>query len=107
MKFRLYRTTCWDDASPHDKAYSELHMRVDHRKFTSPEEHDAAMHSSWLSYGTNHRLINGTIARDVGMQTCWFIDINNLEELLAFQKECGCELVIEGSTLEIYDDYRE
>lgn len=47
-------------------------------------------------------------------QTVWFIDINTLEELMAFCTKYG-DLVLRPSTwriadvpsLEIYDDYRE
>jgi len=36
----------------------------------------------------------------------WFIDINTLEEFMAFQKRYG-QLVLNSNTIEIYDDYRE
>lgn len=107
MKFELTRTSVYGDAKPHDRAYSEMTPIVDHRNFKTPEEHDAKLNPPWLSRGTNHRLINGTIARDVGMKVGWFIEINNLEDLLAFQEECGYELVLSGDEIEIYDNYRE
>jgi len=43
----------------------------------------------------------------------WFIEINDIKELLAFKSKCGHEIIICDSCfegyreLEIYDDYRE
>ena len=45
---------------------------------------------------------------------CWVIEINSLEDLLKFKKECGHDLIIGDSyykeipfEIEIYDYYRE
>jgi len=35
------------------------------------------------------------------------IEINTLEDLLELQSKVGCELIISGGSIEIYDDYRE
>lgn len=35
------------------------------------------------------------------------VDLVTLEELLAFQQQCGCPVILSEDTLEIYDDYRE
>lgn len=36
------------------------------------------------------------------------IEINTLEELIEFQKTCGCEIIlIDENEIEIYDDFRE
>jgi len=35
------------------------------------------------------------------------IEINTLEDLLEFQSEIGCELILDSGSIEIYDDYRE
>lgn len=36
------------------------------------------------------------------------IEINTLEELIEFQKTCGCEIIlINENEIEIYDDFRE
>lgn len=45
----------------------------------------------------------------------WFVDINSLEELIAFQHSLHSSIIIESEldspyddlTIEIYDDYRE
>ena len=36
------------------------------------------------------------------------IEINSLEELIKFQQDCGCFIILkDGNEIEIYDDYRE
>lgn len=84
----------------------------------TPEEFDAKFgkrEGRWLENGTNHRINeDGYITRDDGLKETWGIEINSLEELMAFKKEVGEDIVISTSyidkttpVLEIYDDYRE
>lgn len=36
------------------------------------------------------------------------VEINTLEELIEFQKTCGCKIIlIDENEIEIYDDFRE
>ena len=36
------------------------------------------------------------------------IEINSLEELIKFQQDCGCFIILkDDNEIEIYDDYRE
>ncbi len=56
--------------------------------------------SSCLDYSPCQGAYQGTEPND------WFIDINTLEELMAFQKRYE-ELVLNSDSIEIYDDYRE
>ena len=35
------------------------------------------------------------------------IEINTLEELMEFQKTSGSSIILNGNSIEIYDDYRE
>lgn len=35
------------------------------------------------------------------------IEINTLEELIEFQTKSGSPIIINGNSIEIYDDYRE
>lgn len=37
----------------------------------------------------------------------WYININSLEDLLKLQKECDYSLIVNGNTIEIYDEARE
>lgn len=116
MKFTISRTSNWDNENPCEEATPYEVIRVDVRTFKTPEEFDkklAYREGKWLEKGTNHRVINGCIARDVGTERCWAIEVNSLEDLIALYHKYG-SLVIETNmwdretpNIEIYDDYRE
>lgn len=117
MLFQITRTSMWGDQKPYDKCIPIKLTNVDRRNFRTPEEHDErwAKHSGkWLEVGTNHRVENGCIVRDLGTQDEWGLEINTIEELIAFKKDVGEDLIIGTSytdwkcpCIEIYDDYRE
>jgi hypothetical protein len=55
----------------------------------------------------------GSIVRELGPKTAWFIDLDTLADLLAFQDRYG-EIIVKQAwddpgtyELEIYDDHRE
>jgi len=35
------------------------------------------------------------------------IEIDSLEDLIEFQSKVECEIILDGNTIEIYNDYRE
>ena len=117
MLFQITRTSMRSDKKPYDKCIPIKLTRVDRRTFRTPEEHDerCAKHSrKWFDVGTNHRIENGCIVRDLGTEDVWGFEINSIEELMTFKEEVGSELVICTSytdrnfpMIEIYDDYRE
>ena len=37
----------------------------------------------------------------------WYIEINTIEELMAFKREVGVPIIIGSNSIEIYDGYRE
>lgn len=37
----------------------------------------------------------------------WYIEINTIEELMAFKREVGVPIIIGSDSIEIYDGYRE
>jgi len=66
----------------------------------------------WFSKGKNHRVEHGNIRRDFDDEA-WFVEINDLDELMKFQEKYG-QIVIQWFMfnqdlleLEIYDSYRE
>jgi hypothetical protein len=117
MLFQVTRTSIWDyNKKPYDKCIPIELTQVDRRTFRTPEEHDerCGQHGKWLDVGSNHRIENGRIVRDLDPVNVWGVEINSLEELMAFKKEVDEELVISIShidqktlSIEIYDDYRE
>lgn len=67
----------------------------------------------WHRRGTNHRVVNGFIKRDLGPEPCWLIDIESLADLISIIDDSNESIVIstgrdhEPPRIEIYDDYRE
>ena len=117
MIFQVTRTSIWDDEKPYEKCIPITLNIVDRRVFKSPEEYDTRLsekYGSWFSQGSNHRVTESGIARDIGVRSAWGIEINSLEELMSFKEAVGEELVLCTSytddktpMIEIYDDYRE
>ncbi len=120
MKFVIERTSTWDsNPPPDDKRVQELEFtNIDSRSFKTEKEHDEKLPNDpkWRSRGTNHRMIDGGIARDLGKDKAFFIDLE-WSELEKFVEEHG-SIVIEPPfdrgvmaiaklTLEIYDGWRE
>lgn len=112
MKYVVIRTSDWY-GKPCDEAFEGTVTNVDIRSVDDPSKLNHISREEWYSKGSNHRLINGNIARDMGLRTVWMIEINTLEELNDFYSKYGT-LVIGKSCIdyysleiEIYDDYRE
>lgn len=117
MLFQVKRASMWSEKKPCEKCIPIRLINVDRRTFKSPEEYDerfATQCGSWLSRGSNHRITEYGIARDLEPVQVWGIEINSLEELMNFKKELEEDLIITTSyidgktpTIEIYDDYIE
>lgn len=111
MKFKVIRTSEWDNKQPCEEAVLEKCISIDVRTFKSPEEFKKKLHQDWYAAGTNHRLIDGGIARDFPDEA-WFIEIGTLEGLISFIDKYG-EVIVGRDPdsklykIEIYDDYRE
>ncbi len=115
--FEVSRTSCRSGECPYEKCIPIKLIRVDERTYKSFEEYNIlhGKNGNWTDFGTNHRILeNGHIARDIGVEDAYGIEINSLEELIKFYNDVKSEVVIriswiDNSTpcLEIYDDYRE
>lgn len=114
MKFQLTKTSSYE-GKPHRKAKKEKIVRIDERTTDDPSKIPSGGHTSdwWYKDGRNHRVENGRIKRDFDAEI-WVIEINSLEDLIAFGNKCGTPLVVGTSylnasmpSIEIYDDYRE
>lgn len=81
--------------------------------YATPEEFNQDLgwyQGNWEDYGTNHRIENGYIVRDLPPRKTWGIRIDTLDELIELQKKCVDELIIGDCTEEtplitIYDGY--
>ena len=128
MRFVVSRTSLYGDGKPCDEATAGTIDRWDTRTCSEAEFNrkqlgrdirmrgDAEVEGSsdWRDEGTDHKsLPNGYITRNVGPEPVWFIEIDSLDELIAFQEKQG-DLVLTESTwnsdepaIEIYDGWRE
>jgi hypothetical protein len=114
MKFRITRTSgsCVNEAKPCEKAVKGTYLYTSTRTCTEEEFNRkfADREGLWRSKGINHRVDSrGYIQREYEREG-FLIEINTLEELVAFVDEVG-DIVISKDNpmpeIEIYDGYRE
>ena len=120
MKFVVSKTSTGIDLfnAPCEEAKLDNIIKVDKYYFRTPEEYNKrngfGNYKKWHEQGENHRTDkDGYIIRDNGLITVWTIELNTLDELIAFYNKYG-EIIIQKCWLnesymqiEIYDDYRE
>ncbi len=117
MLFEVTRTSIYTDNKPFENCKEIQLTHLEIRTLKTPNEFDDKFgyrEGKWLEKGTNHRIINGRIARDLDKENTWGIEIGSLEELMQFVESVKNDVIITTSTidkktpsLEIYDDYRE
>lgn len=112
MKFRVTRASVYGDGvQPCEEAKSGQMKVIDERGVDDPSKIPNG--EDWYARGTNHRVENGHIKRDLGFRTAWFVDIGSLKDLMAFIDKYGDVVVSrtysDGTTpeIKIYDDYIE
>ena len=119
--WEVERTSTWG-ARPCKEAVKIEGFRVDVRCTNDPKKVPAFSGKDkwWFGEGTNHRLINGEIARDFPNQKSikWIIPVEDMD-IPRFAEKHGSLIVSMGrddhdvfdieiiGTIEIYDDYRE
>ncbi len=117
MEFLIERTGTWN-AKPCKEAIAKKFIRIDWRTVKTLAEAKLHKNKHWadsfFASGTNHREENGMIARDVGMEKKWVLNIDTLEDLIKFtDKYVRIILDFEDGfkgidrSIEIYDSYRE
>lgn len=124
MKFIIERTSVHYDEiteenKPCEEAYKGQYTYVDTRTCDCPTkilmyygDPEKAL-NDWFGEGSNHRVENGRIKRDLFTEDTWFIDINSLDALINFKEKYG-DIIIgkrpscdDCHSIEIYDYYRE
>lgn len=104
--FLCSRTRAYGD-KPCEEAFKALVASIDVRTVDDPAKL-AFGADTWYARGTNHRVINGQIARDLAPTEQWLVEI---QDLMAFVNKYGqCVLDTEANgfaSIEIYDGYRE
>lgn len=115
MLFQITRTSLWSEEKPYKNCVPIEITQVDIRTLYSFEDYEKRFRESFMDDGTNHRILeNGYIARDVGVNSSWGLEISTLEELMEFKDEVGEDLIIRSShvddetpCIEIYNTSRE
>lgn len=110
--FKVSRTsdTSSKKQQPCDGAVVYRSMQVDRRTVDDPAKIDwyKGDRSWWFDTGSNHRVENGCICRDVGLRNDWFIEIQDIMEFVKRHGECVVSIDSDGfNCIEIYDYYRE
>lgn len=103
MKFEIYRTSGFGMQKPCEEAFIDKVIHIDERFSDSPSKLPDS--EKWFSKGSNHRVENGNIKRDLEREV-YVVEINTLSELIDLSNKYG-DLIIDKNTIEIYDDYRE
>ena len=101
MKFIVGRKTVslTESKKPCDEAKEKELTPLDYRDVKTLEEAKGKIwYKSWLESGEKHREEDGMIVSDKKVKVKqWVVDINTLEELLAFQGKYG-DIVISDSS---------
>ncbi len=115
MKYKISRTSGYRDNlenPPIPEAKREPYTYIDERTVDSPEKlRDVEAQKDWVTRGTNHRVENGHIKRDLEIMHGWFAEVEDLHAFVMthghiiltapYNDSGGCY------SIEIYDDYRE
>lgn len=111
MEYRVRRTSEWNsDVPPCEGAFKKSVVRVDMRNTDDPKKIpvNKGNDGDWYTRGTNHRVENGCICRDMGFYDEWRIEIADILQFVKMHGTCVVEIHFDGTpSVEIYDDYRE
>lgn len=114
--FLVHRTSRYRyiDEPPCDGAFLVSVVRVDRRSVDDPKKIPAnhGTDGDWYELGTNHRIVDGMICRDMDREVVWAVYCKDVWE---FSKSVACSVIVSPVSLwrndfpelEIYDDYRE
>ena len=99
-----------DSKPPCDGAFPCEVMRIDRRYCDDPKKvpYNKGTSDWWYEKGSNHRVENGYICRDMGWWKQWFVEIPDVMEFVRKNGTCVVSIDRDGhESIEIYDDYRE
>lgn len=108
--FLVTRTSVWDDGKPCDEAYVVEIMNVDRRNCDDPKKipMNRVTDGDWYLRGSNHRVENGCICRDIGWERKWAVNIDSVMDFVDKHGECVVRRNNDGfAEIEIYDNNRE
>ena len=107
--FRISRSSTYL-SKPHPDAFEKPVIVVDRRCVDDPKKipFNDGTDGDWYIKGTNHRIENGSICRDMGFENDWFIEISDIMQFVRDNGRCVVDIDDDGfNTIEIYDSWRE
>jgi hypothetical protein len=110
MKFKVSRTSLFNDEKPCEGSFKEKYIRIDERSINDPSKNKFM--KNWYDEGNNHRVENGHIKRDF-VEEGWFVEIATLLKFIQFSNNNGPIIIRKFyhnasiTEIEIYDDFRE
>lgn len=120
MEYKIRRTSGgYHGGKPHKDAYQRPYIYTDTRTTDDPAKVPMHLGKSewWYEKGTNHRIEDGKIKRDLHKESGWFIQVEDIHQFLRdlYKEEETSEIVLSIEDdmnppmleIEIYDDYRE
>jgi len=108
--FIVSRASSYGDDPPCDNAFQLEVINVDVRNTDDPKKIPAnrGTDGNWYVLGTNHRVVNGKITRELGTRKEWVVSIKNILEFVDKYGACVIGKTNNGDyTITIYDDYIE
>lgn len=104
------RTSCCSDDAPCEDAFRISVVTTDTGSVSDPA--DIAYYKGetkwWYEKGTNHRVEDGRIKRDMGVREEWAVYIDSISDFIDKYGECVVDKDGNGFyTIEIYDADRE
>ncbi len=103
------RTSAYGE-KPCDEAFKIVRVNTDTRNCDDPKKIPAhgGTDGDWFLRGTNHRVENGKIKRDLGTQEKWAVEVPDIQAFVDKYGDCVVGRDADGfCTVEIYDDCRE
>ena len=108
--FLVSRTSQHDKKRPCEEAFQAYTVFVDMRNADDPKKIPAynGTNGDWYERGSNHRIEDGRITRDLHRYQAWFVRIDDIMKFVEKYGTCVIDCDSNGiGTIEIYDDYRE
>ena len=108
--YLVSRTSNYGIDKPCDEAFEIVITNIDTRTCDDPKKIpiNKGTDGDWYKRGTNHRVENGEIKRDMGVEKVWAAQIGDLQEFVNKYGDCVISPIKDGfCSIEIYDDYRE
>ncbi len=107
------RTSDYQDVKPCDEAFRVPLVAIDTRDVDDPKKIpiNEGTDGDWYIKGSNHRVEDGRITRDMGIEEVWAVKLVDLQAFTDFVDKYGSCIIARDDrgfcTIEIYDAFCE